>query len=161
MRPITIDVNQIGRSNYYPAAREATWVILKTSHRDPAEIEILGEPDNLREYVDEEAVDTLLDAGLSIEGERRRCTIGPLNLGTISTEQFNGRVIASPEVIGAVLDLYHPFLRHVHFLDEHGDVIAGCYERFQNYWLTEDEYSEAKSQLPEEIAAALRPIEES
>lgn len=48
----------------------------------------------------------------------------------------------------------------MHFLDRHDDVIAGCYERFQSYWLTEDEYSEAKSYLDGEIAAALRPIEE-
>lgn len=66
-----LDVDQIGHSDYYPAAWEATRAILEISHRDSAEIEILGEPDNLREYVDAEAVDTLLDTGMAIEGERK------------------------------------------------------------------------------------------
>jgi|AntRauTorcE11898_2_1112593.scaffolds.fasta_scaffold04732_6 hypothetical protein len=128
---------------YDEIARRVTAAVLEVSPRAVAEIRVWGIMEWLRE-TDEEAVDTLIDGGITYEESS-------FDLGTL-----RGRCSATPAIIEAVLSLYNPGLWHAHFFDEKGFGISARYDdSLQHYWLPKSAFFRLNEKLEPEVHTAL------
>ena len=90
-----------------------------------------------------------MDSGVSyVESE--------YNDGTIE-----GRCVATPDVVEAVLSLYIPGLIHTYFLDSEGEAIAARFDdTLQYYWLPEATYRQLGERLKPDLFSAVITLEE-
>ena len=146
-----LERDRLDSDEYHDIARETTQKVLTACPRNATKVRVRGEPDLLREYVNEAAVELLADAGATVTG--RKAGIGPL---TVSTEQLRACLSATPEVVEAVLSLFSDPLWHAHFFDEKEQGIAARYDgTMQHYWLPEQTYETLAKDLSEDVTDAI------
>lgn len=132
------DHRRVERDRYHDVARSITRRVLEVGPRRVSEIRLMGTVTVLR-GVDDEALETLREAGL-----------------TVTDEQLDGRVTSSEAVREAVLSLYAPGLHHAHFFDSDGHGIAARYDNtLQHYWLPTSKIQEVRGELDSDVSTAL------
>lgn len=135
--------DQVERSKYHNIARSLTRCVLDVHPRRVSEIRLMGTIPVL-DGVDDEALETLREGGV-----------------TVTDERLDGRIVASDGIIDAVLSLYAPGLHHAHFFDSDGYGIAARYDdTFQHYWLSASAYPTVKRRLDPTVLDALLTIDE-
>jgi len=132
-------------SNRHERSAEIARAVLDTTDRTVSEIEVGGVEPLLVEFVDEESVDRLRDAGVSV-----------------TDDTLDGTVEATPETVEAVLSLFSGGLLTARFVDPSGEEIFARHDTdAESCYLTETEYEALCETLDFELLTQLQPFGDS
>jgi len=138
----TFSVQHVGDDSHERVAAVARAVLSHTG-RLVAEVRVVGIAPLLEEHVDAAAVETLLDAGMSVED------------GTLT-----GRVPATSEVREAVLALFSDPLLEAVFFDDSGQPVFARKDNNADFAsLSATAYERVAEELPTDLLARLSPTD--